>query len=322
MEAGANVKLAKIESSLDLITGQQAAHLFTISTLEEFIKYVQVSPKTIETYTRSLRLFLLWLNENDITQPQRFNILIYKKNLEIRCAPATVQVYLSAIRVFFQWLEDAGLYKNVATRIKGARINRGIHRRGYLSEDQARGLLQSINITKVGGKRDFAILALMLTGGLRTVEIVRADIEDIRQEGGEWVLFVQGKARPDKAEYIKLAEKTRAAIRDYLALRGDAEGSGPLFTSGSNNNRGGRLTTKAVSSIVKAALRKNGINDSRISAHSLRHTAGTTAFRQGLSLDEVRQFMRHRDSATTAIYVHDIEKMNNRSAQVLAGAFF
>ena len=95
------------------------------------------------------------------------------------------------------------------------------------------------------GMRDYAIIVLMITGGLRTVEVTRANIGDIRNIGESTVLFIQGKGKIEKNDYVKLPDAVEKAIRTYLSSRKDDKSdTSPLFVSSSNNNNGKRLTER------------------------------------------------------------------------------
>lgn len=96
-----------------------------------------------------------------------------------------------AVKRFFEWTEEERLYPNIAKYVKGAKIGKNF-KKDYLTSKQARKVLEDIDQSTVKGKRDYAMLALMLTMGLRTVEVSRANIEDIRNSGDTTVLYVQG----------------------------------------------------------------------------------------------------------------------------------
>ena len=163
----------------------------------------------------------------------------------------------------------------------------------------------------IHGKRDFAIINLLVRTGLRTIEIQRANIEDINQSGGVSKLHIQGKGRDTKDEYVLLTQSSLKPIMDYLQHREEAKDTDPLFTSISDRNNGKRMTTRSLSRIVKGALIDAGINSKRLTAHSLRHTAITTALLAGASLQEVKTMARHADINTTLIYSHNIERGTN-----------
>lgn len=183
-------------------------------------------------------------------------------------------------------------------------------------------MMKGINRSDLEGKRNFAILALMTTGGLRTVEVVRANVEDLSSLGGVPVLYVQGKGRTDKKEFIKLTPEVQKAIADYLTTRGQVSGNAPLFASLSHRNCGGRLTTRTISGIAKASMIKAGYNSSRLTAHSLRHSAVTLALMAGSTLAEVQYFARHSNITTTQIYAHNIDRLRSGCEASISSVVF
>ena len=84
----------------------------------------------------------------------------------------------------------------------------------------------------------------------------------------------------------------------------------PLFCSHSDRNRGEDLTTRSVSRIIKQALRGVGLDDSRLTAHSLRHTAISLSIQGGASLQQAQAMARHSDSKTTLVYFHNLERIS------------
>ena len=172
------------------------------------------------------------------------------------------------------------------------------------------------------GRRDYAIFALMVTGGLRDIEVHRANIEDLRTLGDSTILYLQGKGREERTDYVKVMPEVERAIRASLADRKDIQGKQPLFASLSNNSKGGRISTRSISGIVKNSLVKAGYESDRLTAHSLRHTAVTLSLLGGNSLQEVQQFARHSNIATTQIYAHNLERAKNKCESTIASAIF
>ena len=205
--------------------------------------------------------------------------------------------------------------------VKAPKIERG-HKKDYFAANQIKSVLSRIDRTSVEGLRNYAIMALMTTGGLRTVEVTRASIEDLRVVGGVSVLYIQGKGRTDKTEFIKLTPQVEAAIRDYLKTRGEVETQAPLFSSVSKRNRGARLTTRTIRGVCKNAMKAAGFNSDRLTAHSLRHTAVTLALLAGQDLAEVQHFARHHNISTTQIYAHNIDRMKSQCEAAISNAIF
>jgi len=288
---------------------------------DSFFNFIDAKPASIEGYKRALRQFFRYLAINNINQPTREDILNFREELKVDHKATTVQLYIVAVRLFFKWTEQTGLYKNIADNIKGAKISRE-HKKDYLTTKQVKAVLAGIDRNTLTGKRDYAIFALMLTGGLRTIEVSRANIEDVRTLGDGTVLYIQGKGREEKTDYVKLVAQVEEAIRDYLKAVGLVDVKSPLFASTSNNSKGLRLTTRTISGIIKEHLKQVGFNSDRLTAHSLRHTAGTLNLMNGGTLEETQQLLRHSNINTTMIYLHHIQRESNHSEQRIASALF
>lgn len=289
---------------------------------ERFINYLDASPKTVETYKKALRQFFNYIGVHGIRQPQREDVLAFRDDLKASgLKPTTVQNYITATRIFFKWTEQEGLYPNIAEHVKGAKLDKN-HKKDYLTSRQAKEVLANVETDTEEGLRNYAILSLMVTGGLRTIEVSRADVGDLRTVGENTVLFVQGKGREEKTEYIKISAPVEKAIRSYLKARENVEEGQPLFTSTSNNSRGKRITTRTVSAIVKNALKNAGYDSARLTAHSLRHTAITLALLAGREITEVQQFARHANLNTTMIYNHALDQAKNGCSDAITNAIF
>ena len=287
-----------------------------------FIRYIDAKPKTVQTYTRALKQFFVWIQARGLNRPGFEDVKAYRDELAQSHKPATVQAYIFAVRRFFEWTETEGLYPNVAGKIKGAKLNRE-PKKDYLTSEQAKAVLAGIDRGTIQGKRNYAIISLMLTGGLRDIEVSRALIEDLRTAGNNTVLYIQGKGRDEKAEFVIVPEQAERAIREYLKARGKASPAEPLFTSTSNNSKGNGITTRTISGICKAAMMAAGYNSERLTAHSLRHTAVTLALiANGGNIQEAQQFARHANIATTQIYAHNLERQNNQCSRLVAASIF
>lgn len=284
--------------------------------------YIDAKPKTIETYTRAIRQFAKYAAEHGITQPRREDVIAFREELKASGhKPTTVQNYITAVRLFFQWTALEGIYPNIADHVKGARIDTE-HKKDPLTTRQVKTLLSSLDRSTLRGKRDYAIIALMLTTGLRTVSVSAADIADLKTAGDTAALYYRGKGHDEKATYVKLAPPVEDAIREYLAARSDRDATAPLFVSSSNRNGSERMTTRSISRIVKTALVSAGLDSDRLTAHSLRHTTATQNLLNGASLEETQQLLDHSRISTTMIYSHAIERAGNRSEERIAKALF
>lgn len=278
-----------------------------------FISALDLKETSKYTYQRELKPFREWVVKNRVKQPIRDDILQYKAFLEKQgLSPLTISSYIVVVRRFFEWMESEKIYPNIARGVKGMKRNRGF-RKDPLTLNQIQKLLQHMERESYQGLRDFAIINLLIRTGLRTIELVRSNVGDIRQESGQSVLWVQGKGRDSKDEFVVLTDQTLLPIQEYLkkCRSKRLRETDPLFSSISDRNSGMRLTTRSISRIVKDNLRRIGIDNLRLTAHSLRHTAITLALQGGASLQEAQALGRHANINTTMIYAHNINRVSN-----------
>lgn len=301
----------------------------TLAITEElsgrFVKYIDAMPQTVATYKTGVRKLLAWLADKGIGRPTREDIAEYRDGLKASCKPASVSLYMSAARLFFRWTAEQGIYPNVAEHMKGAKLDRG-HKRECLTSAAVRDVLSTAKGDSLAELRDYAVLAVMATCGLRCISITRANVEDLRTvaAGGELMpaLYYQGKGREDKSAFVKLAPQVADAINAYLAARGKTGGEAPLFASVSHNSTGERLTTRSVSRLVKEHFQAAGYDRATLTAHSLRHTAATLALLNGEGLEQVREMLDHANINTTMVYAHAIERAKSTCEYTVAKAVF
>ena len=290
--------------------------------INNFFNFLDVTANTANAYRKALKQLFNYFHNYGVVNPNRDNVVNFKRDLESKGRkPSTIALYLAAARRFFLWTEQTGIYPNICAGVKAPKLERG-HKKDYFSANQVKSILTEIDRSNLEGLRNFAIMALMTTGGLRTVEVTRASIEDLRVVGGVSVLYIQGKGRTDKTEFVKLTPQVEAAIRDYLKARGEVEAQAPLFSSVSKRNKGARLTTRTIRGLCKNAMKAAGFNSERLTAHSLRHTAVTLALLSGQDLAEVQHFARHHNISTTQIYAHNIDRMKSQCEMAISNAIF
>jgi len=275
-----------------------------------FLADLDVMDRTRETYGKAVNNFMIWIQDQGIVRPRRQDILAYRAALvEEGKSSYTVNSYVTAVRRFFSYLEAEGLYPNIAKGVRGPKKPKGFNKEA-LTALQARRLLDTIDQDGIRSLRDYTVINLMLRTGMRDIEVTRADVGDIGQEGGELVLRVHGKGRDSKDSFVLLTTETYEPIADYLAARGNPGSYEPLFIAHGNRNNGGRLTTRSVSRLVSNRLCQAGLKSDRVTAQSLRHTAATLALLGGADLLGVKDMLRHSDVNTTLIYAHNLRRVS------------
>jgi len=293
---------------------------------DSFILSQDVKESSKRIYRRTLKQFFNWIKEHRLQLEAliRADIIKYKEDLLASgMSSLTVGSYITVVRKFYQWAEANKYYPNIAKDIKTPKRKQQFKKQA-LTDLQAQALLEYYQSKQTEALRDYAVVNLLLRTGLRTVELTRSNIEDITFKDSKRILFIQGKGRDEKDNFVILTDKTYSPIDDYLKTRGALKTKEPLFTSASNNNSGGRLTTRSISKIAKEGLKAIGLNDRNFTAHSLRHTTACSLIRSGASLEEIQGVLRHTNPATTQIYLSSIaeETRLTRNTEALLDRVF
>lgn len=296
-----------------IITNESALTLSTLKGYSEnFIDYLDVDNKTLKAYKVGIENFMDYLKENGIKMPVRNDIIAYRNHLRETYQDNTVNSYMTALRRLFKYLKVNNLYDNLTIDIKGARYT-NTPKKEVLSIDQVKNIYNSLT-----NDRDRALFGLMAGTGLRVCEISTALIEDLKVYNNENVLFVLGKKRDSKCEYVKISDKILGDLKKYIGNRT----SGYIFISNSNNNKNGGLSIRSLRTIIKKIFKDNGIDKDTISCHSLRRTFATIMYQQGKSVYDIQQVLRHASSNTTIRYINAITRNQNDGETVVSNAIF
>lgn len=187
---------------------------------------------------------------------------------------------------------------HVATQLDAAVPKVGSWRLAGLPKSFGRqeveGLLASCDRRSTFGRRDFAVLTVLVRLGLRAGEVAALELADIDWRAGE--VTIRGKGR--REERLPLPLDVGDAVVGWLR-RGRPDCECPKIITRVRAPHGG-LTSGGVSAIVRAACVRAGLPE--LNAHRLRHTAATEMLRAGAGLGEVGQVLRHASVLTTAIY--------------------
>ena len=273
-----------------------------------FISSQDVSESSRKLYTRTLSQYFVWMERErkSLSTLTRKDVLEYKDSLqEQSLSSLTISSYITAVRKFYEWAEGEKLYPNIAKGIKTPRRQQAFKKQ-HLTDTKSKELLEHFQSQSL---RDYAIVNLILRTGLRTIEVVRANIEDITFKGDRRILKVWGKGRLEKDDFVVLSEKAYLPIKNYLAVaRRGAKSGEPLFTSTSHQNYGDRLTTKTISSLCKDGLKAIGLEGKEFTAHSLRHTTAVAILKHGGQLTDVQSVLRHTSPVTSQIYTESVKE--------------
>ncbi len=258
----------------------------------------------------------------------------------ITCKPNTIAQYLRSVQQFFKWTAASNLYPDIAANIHSPKLDHQHHKKDALTATQVQTIENSIDAaaqrktaaaisadkdrdgrtqrSTEQGKRLRAIYLLAVNAGLRTIEISRANVKDIETKGGQSCIYIWGKGHAEADTRKPIAPEVKTAIDEYLQTRIDKPtGNSPLFVATGNRSNGKRLAPTTISTMIKGAMQEAGFDSERITAHTLRHTAGNNVRKlTGNNIYETQKYMRHSNPATTEIYMHDGEEETQQQADI------
>jgi integrase/recombinase XerC/integrase/recombinase XerD len=312
MKASSNRELVRVGGQIIQASTAASANDWR-ALVARFIAEEDIAVSSRQLYTRTLTQFFKYLERtgklfafyNKILD--RTDILTYKDTLLAQgLSVLTVGSYIVVVRKFFAALEAQKIYPNIAKGIKTPKKDKGF-KKMHLTDTESHDFLTLCKDNY--SLRDYAIANLILRTGLRTIEVVRADIADITFKGGKRVLMVWGKGHDSKDNFVVLTDKAYLPIKEYLATeRKGAKAGEPLFTSESIRNKGSRLTTRTISGICKDGLRGIGLDGKEYTAHSLRHTTACAILAHSNGdITAAQDVLRHASPVTTQIYVASIK---------------
>ncbi len=272
----------------------------------------QLSVHTREAYLADAQQFLSWLTYQQLqfANLSQSDIWQYRRYLSDHFAKSSAARKLVVARKLLDEAVTRGLIAYNPARIvpgyKGSTEQETTHT--ALTIDQAQQLLTAIDTTTSQGKRDFAILLLLLRTGLRRSECAALKLEDMVEEQGHFVVIIR-HAKGDKRRKVKVPVDVKRAIEDYLNTlqRPDfdlaKEANSPLFVQ---FRKGDHPQSKAISGqvierIVHNYTEKSGLSV-KLTPHGLRATFVTVALEGGAKLQQVQYAVGHTDPTTTERY--------------------
>src|SRR5215472_11345909 len=209
-----------------------------------------------------------------------------------------VQLMTTALRSFLRFARYRGdIEKDLAACIPAVANWKQSTLPRALPPDQVEQVLNSVKRKTAIGRRDYAILLILARLGLRAGEIRTLTLEDLDWKEG--LMTVRGKA--GRFSQLPLPRDVGAAIADYLRHGRATTNSRCVFLR-AKAPTGGFQGPSGVGSMVRHALERAGIDSPRKGAHQFRHALACQMLKQGASLSEIGELLRHRSPQTTAIY--------------------
>jgi integrase/recombinase XerC len=259
----------------------------------------RLSPHTVAAYGRDLRALLDFCERESIGAfaaldsfaVRRFAAESHRRGLGAR----SVARRLSAVRTFLNYLIEAGLLKsNAGVHVQAPKAPRRLP--ATLDADQVASLL-AISGDDPVTLRDRAMLELTYSSGLRLGELVGLNLGDV--DAADRTVRVLGKG--SKARVVPVGKHALAALRDWLAVRGELArpGETAIFVG----VRGARVSPRTVQQRVNEWARRRGA-PTKVHPHMLRHSFATHLLESSGNLRAVQELLGHASLSTTQIYTH------------------
>ncbi len=279
------------------------------------------SPRTVKTYNTEIQMFMAFLGEKlgigELEEITAEDVSLYREHLLKTYAPATAAKKLAALRRFLTFA-----YMGGATGVNPEAL-RFFAKSPKVGQDSSYNVLtqkelsQMLAAARSKNHRDYVLLAVLASAGLREAEVVGVKIGDFTEaQEGQVLLRVAGKG--GKVRAVPISPELWRLVQRHVLLTGCSFAScsdarKPLFAS---REGGGDkpLTTRSVRYIVKKYANAAGITKA-ISPHSIRHTVGTNMAVNEAPLLVIQQFLGHSDPKTTMRYVRRAEELAARAYQ-------
>ncbi|MBU3159221.1 tyrosine-type recombinase/integrase [Clostridium frigoris] len=304
---------------------------------ENFIRYFleiksRKSIYTAKSYERDIKDFFCVSSISDISiddikkvtilHTQNFIMKLMDKNM----SSATINRKVSSLSALYRWLlkyqdnsTDIHIIKyNPFGNLKEEKPVINNKETEFLTKEECKILLNSIDTTTILGHRNKTILVLALTTALRKSEIINIKIKHVTIYTGYNVVKVRRKG--GKEDIVKLQQNVLTMINEYIKLtKRNRETSGEeyLFIGHSTNGKNKeKLNASTLNYMIKKVCKNAGI-EKDLRVHSTRHTAITLAILAGATVEKVRDFAAHKNLATTNRYIHSVEKLKNNAGDLI-----
>jgi len=291
--------------------------------ITEYLAEKDITKGSYDLYDTILKQYVSYLKDHDIIYATTQDVI---NHIEMKTSQGYshrwIYHQISAIKNLYSYLSlnqkrlnlPAEYEVDITVSIKNVKIHQKTPKTILTTEQTKQLILKTKENRKyIWQYRDHAIIYLMLTTGLRGVEVRRAMKKDLKVLNGRLVLYIQGKGRDSKDAYVKLTEGVIDAINDYLKRRKDKNPY--LFIVYRHRTKRYDMSRMFFNKMLKRIIKESGLEGLDITPHALRHTAATLNLLRGGSLEETKRLMRHAKLDTTLIYAHHLDRNVDDSAE-------
>jgi site-specific recombinase XerD len=262
------------------------------------------------SYQHAMDEFIAWYCSEPRLALNRIVVLRYRMHLEtVPLAPGTINLRLAAVRRLAYEASDSGLLS--PELVAGIRRVKGVKRLGqpvgnWLTVEEGQQLVGTVRTDTLRGKRDAAMLGLLLGCGLRRSEVANLEIEKIQRRDGHWAIVdLVDKAGHVRTVPVPLWAKT--AIDNWTSAA--ALGGGRLFRAIRRNGAlwGRGVTQNVVWYVVKNCAQRAGIE--KLAPHDLRRSCARMCHAAGGEIEQIQFLLGHASVQTTERYIGCKQKL-------------
>ena len=274
-------------------------------TLEFFTANIR-NPNTRKAYARAVAEFAAWCGQNglqELSAIEPVHVAAYVEQLQLRLSAPSVKLSLAALRMLFDWLVVGQVMPmNPASSVRGPRHSVRKGKTPVLAAEEARALLDAIDVSTLAGLRDRALVGLMVYSFARVGAAIGMRVEDVYVQGRRtWIrLHEKGGKVHEMPCHHNLDEYLHAYIEQAQLV----DGKGWLFRSATGKS--GRLSTNSMRQAdVYRMIGRRALAAkvrTKIGCHSFRATGITEYLRNGGKLEIAQQMANHESARTTGLY--------------------
>ena len=262
------------------------------------------SPDSARAYAFAMNDFIAWYCSEPRLAFSKHVVLRYRIELESRhLSASTINLRLAEVRRLAFEAADSGLLSPELAagiqRVKGAK-KLGVRLGNWLTVDQCKSLLRAPDEQTLKGRRDRAILAILLGCGLRRAEVAKLEIRDIQQREDHWALVdLMGKGRHIRT--VPVPDWVKAAVDEWTQAAGVGDGRVFRCVSRKGSIWGNGITEKVIWHIVRASAKRAGIQ--QLAPHDCRRSCARLCHAAGGELEQIQFLLGHVSVETTERYL-------------------
>lgn len=278
------------------------------------------STATQKTYRAGLKHFLAWLDGKPLWEVKRADIIAFRDHMAKveEKKDATIGNYLAAVSSLYRFAIVEGLIERNPCETVERPPMQASRRPRWMTTEQQREVLASIDVSTLIGKRDKAIMTLALLTGMRASALVSAHIRDL-DEAPDGSVALTTRVKGGNLDTRTLPAAAVKAIGAYLKARGEPSPDEGVFVS---HSRRGKLlpavpiSTEALRDIV--ARYTEPVLGKPLTPHGCRHTAARQVYSKTKDIRKVQRFLGHKDISVTQKYIETLEDDRAEVGEMLA----